>query len=202
VTVSPHEVETPDAFGSIAHSPRRTGRGFRPRPGLSLTNAEQPPSSNLLRHKSAVWRLTPTVRAAARLDMPSARRSRIRLLSTNRCGVVPARTQCSRLRRSSVASSVGLQRLGIGQVISARRAVFLSQRDAPAGQKASGWKRFICFLEFVDAIDGSSLIPSTCRHFRNLTDEQQAPKGPIESMASNGVFRWRRRRIRWVSRQA
>ena len=100
------------AGGGIASSAPNRWRApsvtvtFRPRPGASASSAAGPPPSNRRLQSATLRVLTPTCAATSRIERPSATSSTIRVRLTTRCGVLPARIQAVRMRRSaSVRSS-------------------------------------------------------------------------------------------------
>ena len=86
---------------------------FRPRPGASRRNASGPAAANRRRHNRTVSWLVSSCRATCGLGIPRAASKTIRLRKTNRCGVVPARTQRSNVARcSSVSSNTATRFMG------------------------------------------------------------------------------------------
>ncbi len=75
----------------------RPGRGRSNRPGI-------PRTANRRRQVRTTFALQPSSRAICAFAFPAAAASTILARSTSRCGLVPARTICSSLRRRLMLS--------------------------------------------------------------------------------------------------
>ena len=99
------------AGGGIASSAPNRWRAlsvtvaFRPRPGASASSAAGPPPSNRRLQSATLRVLAPTCVATSRIERPSATSSTILVRLTTRCGVLPARIQAVRMRRSASVRS-------------------------------------------------------------------------------------------------
>jgi hypothetical protein len=159
------------AGGGIASSAPKRWRAlsvtiaFRPRPGASASSAAGPPPSNRRLQSATVRVLVPTCAATSRIERPSATSSTIRVRLTRRCGVLPARIQAVRMRRSA---SVRCRRLDVtaeeNGLATSVRAPFTSrdagQANAPEAQ----------------AISRTNATRTHCRtYFRNTCSVRRPP---------------------------
>ena len=85
--------------------------------GASRVSASGPPAANRRRHNRPVSWLVSSCRATCLLGIPLAASKTMRLRKANRCGVVPARAQRSKVVRCSPVSGNTATRFMGGKVL-------------------------------------------------------------------------------------